>query len=338
MSLPWSLHWFNGILLLTASKAVSFDPVTPSTDVDVVLISHAHGDHVAGFRSPRPKITTAPTLELYEARHARKVQHVLPVFFDSQRTRLEEVTVETYDAGHILGSSQFLFTSHDNNIAYTGDLNREKTVVTEPAATLECDELIVDATFGHPDVKFPPRQESYTEIVHWSWEMLSEGRIPVFFAYEIGKAQELVRLFNEYSGVDVVVEDSIHRMCTVYERYGITLRCTSRASEEGQELLKRRDCILVVPTRTSLHTARQYGDIATAVTTGWSLLYNYRAYDRAFPLSSHCDFDHLLMFTKESRARRVYPFGSHAKEFAYWLNKKSGIGATPLYQRRDTDK
>jgi putative mRNA 3-end processing factor len=326
----WNLHWFKGILLLLDDRSISFDPLSADSEGDLLLISHAHGDHIGGFRSRKPKIASQITVELYEAYHKRKVSHLLPAFFHSQRIHLGDISVETHSAGHILGASQFLFRHRSHTLVYTGDMNIEKTQVTEAAPHLRCDELIIDSTYGHPEMIFPPREEVYEEIIDWTYSQIISGRTPTFFAYPIGKAQELIKLFNRETDLDVVADEHIVRVNEIYEKYGEKLRYFSAASEAGKEALAAGDCVHITSNRKGRLSHIDPTRVATATTTGLSMIWKFRPYDKAFTLSNHSDFQGIVTYIRDAKPRRVYTFGFFAPVLARWLERKEGLRAVAL--------
>lgn len=330
MHSDWNLHWFKGILLLMDDRSISFDPLSADGEGDLLLISHAHGDHIGGFKSRKPKIASQITVELYEAYHKRKVSRILPSFFHSQRIHLGDMSVETHSAGHILGASQFLFRHRSNTLVYTGDMNIEKTRVTEAAPHLECDELIIDSTYGHPEMVFPPREEVYEEIIDWTYAQIVSGLTPTFFAYPIGKAQELIKLLNEETDLDVVVDEDIVRVNEIYEKYGERMRYFSITSVPGKEALVAGDCVHITSNRRVRSTNLGSRRIASATTTGLSLIWRFRPYDKAFTLSNHSDFPGIVTYIRDASPRRVYTFGFFAPILARWLERKEGLTAVAL--------
>ncbi|MCS7385643.1 MAG: MBL fold metallo-hydrolase [archaeon GB-1867-005] len=326
MRRPWSLFWFRGILLILEDFSFSLDPMSRSAEGDFILISHAHGDHIAGFRSRKPKIASYLTIRLYEAQSGRKLANVFPAFLDSQRFSIGNLDVEVYDSGHILGSSQFLFKHRSSTMVYTGDLNLEETLITKPAKPLECEELIIDATYGHPKMAFPDRHEVYMEIADFVESSLKSGLAPAFLAYPIGKAQELIALMNSWLDVEVLVDDQIERVNRVYREFGFNFNCIGMSSGEGLEALKSHALPAVVSSKATLRIAEKY-DMLKAISTGWALLYPFKNFDATFPLSSHADFPQLVSYIEESKPSAVYAVGYFAKPFADWVRKKLGVEA-----------
>lgn len=325
----WSIYWFKGILLLLRDISLSLDPLSKISEGDFIIISHAHGDHIAGFKSEKPKLASYLTIKLYEAQTGRRVKNIYPGFMMSQRFNLGSIDVEMYNSGHVLGSSQFLFESGFSTLVYTGDLNLKSTLISEAGKILPCDELIIDATYGKPGIIFPDRIKIYEEIADFIERAVKADTPPVFIAYSIGKAQELIALINKYLDLEVLVDEKIDRVNTIYKRFGIELKYLNLASNEGLEVLKSKCLPAVVSNKRNLVMASSFG-MLRAIATGWSLLFPYRRFDATFPLSNHADFSQLVSYVKGSGARRIYPFGYFAKEFSNWLKRHFDAEVLPL--------
>ena len=325
----WSVFWFRGILLLLENFSFSIDPSSRIAEGDFILISHAHGDHISGFKSSKPKLASHITIKLYEAQTGRKLRDAFPAFLSSQRFTVGGLDIEVHDSGHILGSSQFLFLKHSYSLVYTGDLNLEETIITKPAKPIECDELIIDSTYGHWDLVFPKRDDVYADIVNWVESLLSSGRAPVFIAYSIGKAQELIALLNEWLDVKVLIDDKIKKVNRVYEACGFKFNCVNLSTKEGWEALKSNSLPAVFSSRESFKLAEKHGFLK-AIATGWTLIYPYRNFHACFPLSNHADFPQLINYIEEAKPKIVYTFGYHAKRFARWIKRNMGIESVAL--------
>jgi len=323
------VFWFKGVLLILDDFSFSLDPMSRSAEGDFILISHAHGDHIAGFKSRKPKLASYLTIRLYEAQSGKKLKNVYPAFLHSQRFTIGNLDVEVYDSGHILGSSQFLFKHRSFSIAYTGDLNLDETLITKPAKPLECEELIIDATYGHPKMVFPDRREVYDEIADFVESSLKSGVAPVFLAYSIGKAQELIALMNKWLNVEVLVDERIERVNRVYGEFGFKFNCINMSSREGLEALRSHSMPAVVSSKSALKIAEKY-NMVKAISTGWTLLYPFKNFHAAFPLSSHADFPQLVNYIESSKPKVVYTVGYFAEPFASWVEKKLNVEARVL--------
>lgn len=165
-------------------KPFPFDPST----VDVMLLTHAHLDHSG--RIPRlvqqgfsgPIIATEPTAALAQLiisdslhvleedalRHGheqvyteedvkRTSQMWQPVKYRTPLTLDENVTVEFFDAGHILGSSMIRITADGKQIVFSGDLGNDDMLLLNPTDKIgAADYVVMESTYGgriHEDKK-----------------------------------------------------------------------------------------------------------------------------------------------------------------------------------------
>ncbi len=67
-----------------------------------------------------------------------------------------------------------------------------------------------------------------------------------------------------------------------------------------------------------------------AIATGWALIIKPKRVHRAFPLSSHADFDGLLEVVRMSKAKRVYTVFGFSSDFTSFLRMKLNVKAAPL--------
>ncbi len=315
------LGWCGGFVIRTRENQLVFDPSSTGNlrQDSSIFISHAHADHSTGLRSKFLKYSSQETRKIFENLSGRSVVN----FHDTNLGRsikLGDVEVTPINAGHMLGSTQFLVTLPDTTILYTGDINYIDTLTTKRAEKVQCDILVTEATYGDPLYVFPDREEIYANIVKWTLDQINKGLVPTFQVYAAGKAQELVRLFNLYTNLDVTTNQKIAKVNAIYSNSGLNLNCNEVNSE-----VDSKSCVCIT-TRSNPMNTRNY---ARAVTTGWALkMHSSRA--GAFPLSSHADFSQLLQFVKDSGAKMVYGFTGYTDIFATEIRRNLGISSRPL--------
>jgi len=312
----------GGFTIRTKENQLVFDPDSAHTvqQGSTIFISHAHADHFTGLKSKSQKYSTAETRKIFENLHNRSVIN----FHDTrikQPIKFGDIEVTPINAGHMLGSTQFLATLPDITILYTGDINYLDTLTTKKAERVECDVLVMEATYGEPSYIFPEREEIYANIVKWTVSQIKKGLVPIFHVYAAGKAQELVRLFNIYTNLDVATDPRIARVNEVYSESGLRLDYREMDGEAEEEA-----CVIVTTQPSGLLSARKH---VKAMATGWALKMNMKRV-AAFPLSSHADFSQLLQFVKDCKAKVVYGFTGQAEVFADQLKRKLGIPSRPL--------
>lgn len=125
--------------------------------------------------------------------------------------KLGEVEVEAHDAGHVLGAVQYEVITPEGSVVYASHINFVDTLLTHAAEVAPCELLIIETTLASPSRILPPRESVVAQIVKWALECVQERRIPTFMADRIGNAQELVRIFNTWTELPVVVHPRIAR-------------------------------------------------------------------------------------------------------------------------------
>ena len=303
------IGWLDGLVIGTREATVVIDPQSLNRVPNHarVLVSHAHADHTYGFRHKGLKQSTPETRDIHDALNDLEIGLFEQVRL-GERVTVQDVEIEALNAGHMLGSAQFLVHTPLSTILYTGDINCVDTLTTKAAEPQECDVLVIEATYGSPTYRFPSRHQVYSEMVEWTLYTINQGTLPVFHVYAAGKAQEVVRLFNLYTKIPVVVSPKLDGVNRAHARSGLGLEWKVSDSKEGRDLLKNGPCVYLTTPSTNGNglaelTSRR---IARAYATGWAMSY-WRG-DAGFPLSSHADFDQLVNYIKGCKPKNVYVF------------------------------
>ncbi len=295
-----------------------------------VLVSHAHGDHTGGFRYKGLKQSTPQTRDIHRALHDQRIGSFRALEINSQLV-VDDIWVKALDAGHMLGSAQFLIQTPNTSILYTGDINCIDTLTTKAAEPQQCDILVIEATYGSPYYRFPTRETVYAEIVEWALDTIKQGRIPCLHVYAAGKAQEVVRLFNVYTHLPVIVNPRFDGVNETYHKSGVHLDWFSSDSRDGKSILDKDPCVYLTTPSDRNHIGRRF---SRGYATGWALSLNGRV--TAFPLSSHADFGQLISFVKACDPKQVYIFTGFAEDLRRALGSKLGLDAraVPSYLQR----
>lgn len=261
-----------------------------SPEGELSFLSHAHSDHTSGLKSMESIISCQETLDL-AGMEARIENH--------PHTRL-------IDAGHILGARQLVADNDGERIVYTGDFCLKPNIFGFKADIPQCDRLIMEATYGDPNYVFPEHQAVHRMVSNWVLQ--NDKSNLIIGCYELGKAQEVIKILNE-SGVAPVVPKKTEGFCQVYGKYGLKLDRVAVGSDEAEEVMSRRFVAIVPMSRAKRYFAHRLAqaferDTLCAVATGWALHYRFNT-DTAFPLSDHADFDDLVHFVEQSGAKKV---------------------------------
>ncbi|MFH0971870.1 MAG: MBL fold metallo-hydrolase [Candidatus Micrarchaeota archaeon] len=294
---------------------------------DLVFISHAHSDHSGGAKRSKRLIASEETIDLIHARN----------YADSSESRGKLVRetnfkYELLDAGHVLGSKQ-LHLSNNFSLTYTGDFKTRDSLTNKGAAIKHADLLLMECTYGLPFYQFPPVTQVYEQMAHWVNQQLLKGSSIIIGGYSLGKAQEVIKLLNDFIQITPVVSSEIYRVSQVYRKYGINLQMINETSQEGKETLGSQFVAVVPHHFCNFSYARRlsefYGtDVRCALATGWAVDGNKSA-DASFCLSDHCDFNDLIDYVAQVSPNRVIAMHGFEKEFSREL-KKRGFNAEPL--------
>jgi len=320
------IGWSEGITVATKEYVIRFDPYTKGGPNAHNFVSHAHGDHIMGLSNESKIYLTAETDDLlfFGGRKRFEIHSSLKY---GEEINFDDLKITAHNAGHILGSAQFEIQSPESSIVYTGDINCRNMLTTTTAEAIPCDILILETTYGSPSYVFPSLEEIYTEIVDWIIGQIHEEKMPVFRVYSTGKAQEIIRLINEFTTAPVVTHPVVSRISKAYEKNGVKLTYIDSNSAEGGELLKSRQCVYVTPNHEETPIEENH---ALAIATGWAVRSKPSNVDVAFPLSSHADFSQLLNYVEQVKPKRVYTIHGFRDDFGHYIQRKLGIRAQPI--------
>ncbi len=207
-------------------------------DIDLVLLSHAHFDHINGLKflydggCQAPIIATPLSFDLSILASEIKdysifkpsLRYLIPAFYGEKiqigRTKKEEeegerndnfegitLTITPLKAGHILGSVMFLLNFNGFKILYTGDYyfwdhfpveGALKTINRLRETGEEIDVLILDASFAHRSVS--PQDKIKEILLKEVEEVISRKGNVLISADSFGISFDLITtFFNHYS-------------------------------------------------------------------------------------------------------------------------------------------
>ncbi|MBI2079587.1 MBL fold metallo-hydrolase [Candidatus Micrarchaeota archaeon] len=276
---------------VTEGLTIAFD----HANGDISFVSHAHSDHLNGLKNKKQKklIASDETFELGN--------------LYGERVSLK--SVKTFPAGHILGARQILIEEDGLRTVYTGDICTHNTVITKGAEILSCDRLIIDATYGNPAYMFPPYEEVCSDIAKWFKMNLDLGNNVIIGAYELGKAQELIKILNTCAAIIPIVTEKIDHFSSIYQKYGVNLERIKVGTDEAEEVMNRPFAAIVPMRQAKRYFAARLSEAfgrktLSSISTGWSINFRYDV-DKAFPLSDHCDFPALKEYIEASGAKQL---------------------------------
>lgn len=287
------------------------------------FVSHAHSDHV---RRHNKIIATPPTISLIKNRN-RNI-NAIPLSF-GEKFELEDISIELFPAGHILGSAQILIQRDDLRLIYSGDFKTEKNDTAEQCLIKQADILIMESTFGAPQFVFPKKWLIIEKLVKYIDNCFSKGFIPVLLGYGTGKAQEALKLLGDLD-YQISVHASIEPAIKVYEKFGIQFK--NYQTYFGEDMRNR---VLIIPPHFSRgNLIKKLANAKKIVLTGWAkqpnAKYRYGA-DEALPFSDHADYNQLIEYVRKVNPQKVYI--THGQDHFIHDLKREGFDAELLHPK-----
>jgi putative mRNA 3-end processing factor len=325
----------RGAVLLGNSVACdAFDETRP-----LRVVTHAHADHLVGLkrslRNCEKVLMTAATRDLIEVMdgalglaegHVETLDYGETVQYGDERVTLVK-------AEHILGAAQVLVEdAAGSRVAYTGDFKLDGTPV------LDCDTLVVEATYGNPSCRRPFKLDVRELLVSMVEKRLRDGAVYVFGFH--GKLQEVMQILHSADvSVPFVMPERVFHVSQVCERHGMQLGClTLSTAKEGRELLDEN-----LPCVAFYHmNSRGYVglDSSRICVSGWEFHSPCRqigAKEHLIALSDHSDFDDLIEYVRRSKPKHVITDNyrvNHGETLAKEIKKRLGIHAVAMPKKR----
>jgi putative mRNA 3-end processing factor len=288
---------YHGILL--PDYDIGFDFSTP--DAEHIFITHAHADHMP-YSSDTPVYCTHNTFRLMQKRGYRDEAKVMKF---GEPLELPNAEVTLFPAGHILGSAMVYVQTDEGSVLYTGDYRTPPSPATEG---FECpdqaDHFITEATFSLPVFKWAPYDELIDEVQTFATETLNDGYTPVFLAYNLGKAQEVMHMLAP-TELPVQIHGAGYKLCEVYDEAGIDLgnyETYNRDTCEGKVLMTTNSAI-------NNGFASNVKKKKLAYCSGWAARESSRSQltvHKLIPLSDHLDFFELIDLCKKLNPKKVH--------------------------------
>lgn len=221
-------------------------PLHVQTQLDAAIISHAHLDHSGDlphlFTKNKPIVyLTPPTLDLAEmlwhdslkiagiegidakfskADIKRTRRFSFPIGYRTNLRITEKVSLEFFDAGHIVGSSMAKLSFDGKSLLYTGDFKVEETRLLRKAdlKTGKVDYLIIEGTYG--STSHPKRQKIEKEFVEACIQTVERNGVAIVPAFAVGRSHELIDVLSEYKvNVPVYIDGMAQKAAALTMRY-----------------------------------------------------------------------------------------------------------------------
>lgn len=204
-------------------------PISP-TDIDAVILTHAHIDHSGylpllvknGFKGSIYAtkgtkdlcgilLPDSGFLQEEDARRANKYGYskhtpALPLYtkedavialkqfngldFGKWYQLNDNLQMEYYRAGHILGAAFVKLQSNDTTLLFTGDMGRSHDPIMNPPATIQyVDYLVLESTYGNRLHEAEDPEEKIAKIIN---DTTKRGGKIIIPAFAVGRAQHML--------------------------------------------------------------------------------------------------------------------------------------------------
>lgn len=244
-------------------------------DLDAILISHGHLDHVGSLPTvvqdaPEvPIYATLPTKDIIEAqlkprrtdkasvdvqivnefnqeRVQRVVENVVPTEWN-EPIQLKNCQITFFRAGHILGAAMIYIESDSGNVLFTGDFTHFDQL-TVPGYTLpdnlEVDLLIAESTYGYQETKHisdvTAERETFALKIARCLEENGSILIP---AFAIGRSQEVALILQslicegKLDPITIYVAGLSQYFCEIYENHRVKV-CGPNTQKAPRDLIR----------------------------------------------------------------------------------------------------
>lgn len=319
----------SGTHIEAGNYNILIDPTKKHKDIDFILFSHAHSDHYATslLRSKDPKIMSRGSLEVLNGRIRKQsnlYKESIKFIEDNQSLELgddKEIKISAFNAGHCVGSLQFLIEIEDRKIVYTGDFCLENRMGYRRGNVIKGTDLVIDSTYFDKRYQFPPRNEIYTSLLKWiKNRLIDEDQDQlIIFGRRLGTCQELTSLLNfcilknQYN-IKIYTHPLVYQVNNIhsdhYENLG-EYEYLKDPNIKNNGKNKKEKSIYIAPFFLSFKkqiekTFPDYDTDNFGVITGWTL--NKKFYIKGFCLTSHGDYNQINYYKSKSGAENVYFF------------------------------
>jgi len=249
-------------------------------EISAVFVTHAHIDHIgrlpqlvkAGFRGmiySTPPTKDFAELLLLDSEHLLKEEsdkRKKPPLYETadiiktmgfwQKRKYHEIvkvgdfTIESYDAGHILGSASYLISVEGKKIVFSGDLGNNPAPFINPTEFIkEADYALVESAYGNRvHEQLDKRKEIIEDIIEETVRAKGVLMIP---AFAMERTQEMIFELNELvengriPKTPVFIDSPLAiKLTAVYEKYS---EDPMFFNSEARELIKSGDKIFNFP-------------------------------------------------------------------------------------------
>jgi Cft2 family RNA processing exonuclease len=314
------LHYSSFFSISKNNLKINIDQTRNCSLDQYLFITHAHSDHVVN--TCQKTFATKETIDLINGRFKKSKSDFFQLNINEKINLKDDLYVTALNAGHILGSSMFLFQDQENSLLYTGDFNSKSSLLLKGAKPINADILVIDSTFGREEFTFKERSLLFNKLKDDIKRDLFENKFIIIAGYTLGKNQEIISFLNSLDIIPLVDKETF-KYSTIYNQNGKDLKFI---------LLDHNiysSNVLVMPlslmNRNLIKSLEHqiYKKISSYVLTGWK----YSRGASLVNISDHCDFESLLDFVDKVNPKKIYTIHGFTKEFAKQIEYRLGFDA-----------
>ena len=237
------------------------------TQLDAVILSHAHLDHVGllpylykmGYKGPvymtHPSMDLAALMSLdfigvaykqaatplFSSKDIKEmVKHTICLNFNEVTDIAPDIRITFYNSGHALGSAMVHFNIGNglHNFLYTADYKYARTRLLDPAVTSfpRIESVLTESTYGAKTDILAPRIESEEKLIDLINKTIERGGKILIPELGLGRAQETMLIVEDAikSGkmkpIPVYIDGMIWDINAIHTAYPDFLSSSVRAS------------------------------------------------------------------------------------------------------------
>lgn len=226
--------------------------------IDIILISHAHMDHIGSLplisrAYPQAPIYMTPMtmdltrvllqdslkimslreeeIPLYgEQEVAAMMDRITPLHEQIEKEILPGITAIFYPAGHIAGAACIYLKTPEGSVFYSGDFASfsQQTIEGIHIPHLRPDICIVESTYG--DRLHSNRQVEENRLIQLVSEAVTAGKKVLIPSFALGRSQEVIMLLRTGMNkglipqVPVYVDGMVREICRIYRQHPTSLK------------------------------------------------------------------------------------------------------------------
>jgi hypothetical protein len=223
-----------------------------ATNIDAVVLTHAHLDHSAlipllfKYGYDGPIYTTEPTRDLmglltldyldvaakegrtppYESEMVREaIKHTIPLEYGDVTDIAPDVKLTLHNAGHILGSAISHFHIGDGlyNVAFSGDIHYRDTRLFNGAVNdfPRVETLILESTYGGRNDYQTDQEDAEANLIDVINRTHDKGGKVLIPAFAVGRSQEIMLVLEEAMRKGKIPEMPVHLDGMIWEATAI---------------------------------------------------------------------------------------------------------------------